>query len=164
VVLLAERARPRRLWGPAGAPRRLPLPGLGGTGIGDGACPYTEPGRAALTVGGWLREWIETRQGLAPSTLKAYREHIGLHLEPGLGLMPLTELNVHDLMAFYRALVSRRRTRGCAPLWCIDGSRPRKRRNSAVTVATVAAEFVFGMFSADRCERRLSSAGIAASR
>src|SRR5437660_12467401 len=22
--------------------------------------PYTDPGRTALTVGGWLREWIET--------------------------------------------------------------------------------------------------------
>jgi len=71
--------------------------------------PYTEPGRAALTVGGWLREWIETRQGLAPSTLKSYREHIELHLVPGLGLIPLTELGVYDLVAFYRTLAKRRR-------------------------------------------------------
>lgn len=78
--------------------------------------PYGEPGRAALTVGGWLREWIETRHHLAPSTLKSYREHIQLHLEPGLGLIPLTELDVHDLVAFYRTLASRRRTRDRAPL------------------------------------------------
>jgi len=52
-------------------------------------------------VGGWLREWIETRHGLAPSTLKSYREHILLHLEPGLGLIPLAELDTHDLVVFY---------------------------------------------------------------
>jgi integrase len=78
--------------------------------------PYADPGRAAMTVGGWLHEWIETRQGLTPSTLKAYREHIRLHLEPGLGLIPLTELDVHDLVAFYRALATRRRSRDRAPL------------------------------------------------
>jgi len=45
---------------------------------------YAEPGRTAMTmtVGGWLREWIETRYALVPSTLKAHREHIRLHLEP----------------------------------------------------------------------------------
>jgi integrase len=78
--------------------------------------PYTEPGRAALTVAGWLHEWIETRHHLASSTLKSYREHIQLHLEPGLGLIPLAELDVHDLVAFYRALAKRRRTRDRAPL------------------------------------------------
>ena len=62
--------------------------------------PHGDPGRAALTVGGWLREWIETRHHLASSTLKSCREHIQLHLEPGLGLIPLTELDVHDLVAF----------------------------------------------------------------
>ena len=78
--------------------------------------PYGDPGRAALTVGGWLREWIETRHHLASSTLKSYREHIQLHLEPGLGLIPLAELDVHDLVAFYRTLAKRRRTRTRAAL------------------------------------------------
>jgi integrase len=78
--------------------------------------PYTDGGRAALTVGGWLREWIETRHHLAPSTLKSYREHIQLHLEPGLGLIPLTELDVHDLVVFYQGLAKRRRTRDRAAL------------------------------------------------
>jgi len=78
--------------------------------------PYTEPGRAALTVGGWLREWIETRHGLAPSTLKSYREHIQLRLEPGLGLIPLTELDTHDLVVFYRRLARHTPARGHAPL------------------------------------------------
>jgi integrase len=78
--------------------------------------PYTDPGRTALTVGGWLHEWIETRHHLASSTLKSYREHIQLHLEPGLGLIPLAELDVHDLVAFHRTLAKRRRTRDRAPL------------------------------------------------
>jgi hypothetical protein len=64
--------------------------------------PYAQPGRTAMTVGGWLREWIDTRHHLASSTLKAYREHIQLHLEPGLGLIPLTELNVHDLVVCWK--------------------------------------------------------------
>jgi len=67
-------------------------------------------------VGGWLREWIETRHGLAPSTLKSYREHILLHLEPGLGLIPLAELDTHDLVVFYRALAKRATARDRAPL------------------------------------------------
>lgn len=78
--------------------------------------PYTDPGRATLTVGGWLREWIETRHHLAPSTLKSYREHIQLHLEPGLGLIPLAELNTHDLVLFYKTLARRTTARDHTPL------------------------------------------------
>lgn len=78
--------------------------------------PYADPGRSALTVGRWLHEWIGTRHHLAPSTLKSDREHIQLHLEPGLGLTPLAELDVHDLVTFYRTLAKRRRTRDRAPL------------------------------------------------
>jgi integrase len=78
--------------------------------------PYGEPGRAALTVGGWLREWIDSRHNLAPSTLKSYRDHIRLYLEPGLGLIPLTELNTHDLVVFYKALAKRTTSRDGTPL------------------------------------------------
>lgn len=78
--------------------------------------PYTDPGRVGLTVGGWLREWIETRHGLAPSTLKSYREHIRLYLEPGLGLIPLTELNTHDLVVLYKALARRTTAHDHTPL------------------------------------------------
>ncbi|HZP50892.1 MAG TPA: hypothetical protein VFB40_06970, partial [Actinocrinis sp.] len=35
---------------------------------------------------------------------------------PGLGLIPLTELNVHDLVTFYRTLAKRKRSRDRAPL------------------------------------------------
>jgi integrase len=78
--------------------------------------PYGEPGRAALTVGGWLREWIDSRHNLAPSTLKSYRDHIRLYLEPGFGLIPLTELNTHDLVIFYKTLAKRTTARDHTPI------------------------------------------------
>jgi len=78
--------------------------------------PYTPSGQGAVTVGGWLRERIETRHGLAPSTLKSYREHIGLYLEPGIGLIPLAELDTHDLVVLYRALAKRTTARAGTPL------------------------------------------------
>jgi integrase len=78
--------------------------------------PYGGSGRAALTVGGWLREWVDSRHALAPSTLKSYRDHIRLYLEPGLGLILLTELNTHDLVVFYKTLARRTTTCGRTPL------------------------------------------------
>jgi integrase len=75
------------------------------------------------------------RVARAPSTLKSYREHIKLHLEPGLGLIPLTELDVHDLIAFYRTLASRRRTGGRAALSAATIQRVNTTLRSALNAA-----------------------------
>ncbi|KAB8188620.1 hypothetical protein FH608_043480 [Nonomuraea phyllanthi] len=44
---------------------------------------------AGYTVARWLRCWLQTQQGLRPSTREGYADHIRLHLIPYLGRIEL---------------------------------------------------------------------------
>jgi len=57
-----------------------------------------------LKVGPYLRRWIASRKDLRPTTLKSYREHIDLYLEPQLGHIELGKLRVSHLGDMFDAI------------------------------------------------------------
>jgi Phage integrase, N-terminal SAM-like domain len=70
--------------------------GGGGRQAGEGQA------RRLLTdhVSEYAAEWIEAQEGrLRPKTLRGYRDHLRLHVEPRLGKRRLTSITVDDLAA-----------------------------------------------------------------
>jgi integrase len=52
---------------------------------------HVDPGK--LTLGGWLRQWLEEAEHkVSPKTLERYREIVEKHLVPALGSVPLAKL------------------------------------------------------------------------
>ncbi|MFI7131372.1 tyrosine-type recombinase/integrase [Nonomuraea sp. NPDC050153] len=74
------------------------------------------PLSAGCTVGQWLRYWLSVVESrLRPTTHRAYRDHVRLHLVPYLGRVKLVELSRRDVTRMFVAL-GRRRTRYGAPI------------------------------------------------
>ncbi|MFI6819213.1 tyrosine-type recombinase/integrase [Nonomuraea sp. NPDC050328] len=57
-----------------------------------------------LKFGAWLDEWIAGKRRLKDSTRESYVEAIRLYGKPGLGHVPLTDLNEGHLNALYEAM------------------------------------------------------------
>ncbi len=62
---------------------------------------------AGLTVGDWLKEWLERQPLLRPSTRLAYGIHVRRHLVPGLGQVPLGDVAPADVERMIVALSGR---------------------------------------------------------
>ncbi|WP_175541574.1 site-specific integrase [Streptomyces aidingensis] len=58
--------------------------------VGEGTYTHDE----GVTVAQWLARWLDMKEraGLRPATLRAYRSHITLYLEPRLGRLRLRDL------------------------------------------------------------------------
>jgi integrase len=58
-----------------------------------------------LTVGVFLHQWLEdtVRPSTRPSTFSSYASIVRLHLEPGLGRLPLARLSPQQVQAFLNA-------------------------------------------------------------
>jgi len=63
---------------------------------------YVEVGRQ--TVGEYLDVWLAGKGRLRASTVRSYREHLDLYLQPGLGHIRLTDLNEVDIERLYIAM------------------------------------------------------------
>jgi integrase len=50
-----------------------------------------------LTVGEYLRDWINSKHDIRPNTRKSYEGHIERYFEPYIGHLRLTELGVHHV-------------------------------------------------------------------
>ncbi|TDC77486.1 site-specific integrase [Actinomadura sp. 7K507] len=61
----------------------------------------------ALATGQWLRTWLAGRKGLRHGTLRSYRTHITVHLDPVLGHIRLDRLRVADVQAVFDAIDER---------------------------------------------------------
>jgi integrase len=60
-----------------------------------------------LTVGGWLREWLDNLQGLKPSSAYYYRNYIEAYvLRSDLAQKPLARLEPGDLERLYRRMTT----------------------------------------------------------
>ena len=57
-----------------------------------------------LTVGEFLTSWLDGKQRLRASTTVGYRIHVDRHIRPVLGELPLADLSLADLQAFYAGL------------------------------------------------------------
>lgn len=90
-------------------------------------------GNLKLTVGDYLTTWLATKEanGLKPSTVKGYREHIEVHLTPGIGTIKLTDLRPSHLNALYAKL-------------------RKERKISAATVVRINATLKSALTSAER--------------
>ncbi|MET9260814.1 site-specific integrase [Amycolatopsis sp. NPDC004079] len=66
---------------------------------------------AVLTVGQWLRLWLDSRVGPGASTLRSYRQHVRGYLIPYLGDRLLGELSNAQVQAMFTAII---RTHGAA--------------------------------------------------
>lgn len=58
-----------------------------------------------LTVEAYLRDWLEGKRALRPSTRKSYQEHIDLYLVPHLGHLRLRNLTATDIDRMISAVV-----------------------------------------------------------
>jgi integrase len=66
------------------------------------------PAANGLTVGAYLRKWIEDRRGtIVPSSWQSYETHIRLRLIPALGSRPLSAIPPDDLRSLCRRLAGR---------------------------------------------------------
>ena len=77
------------------------------TAVDEGT--HVDPGK--LTVGEWLKQWLEDAQHrVSRKTLERYREIVEKHLAPALGAVPLGKLQPVHIQNYYaRALTSGRR-------------------------------------------------------
>jgi integrase len=57
-----------------------------------------------MYVSDYLRQWLEDRENLKPSTRRSYAEHINLYLVPYLGHLRLEDLGGGDIRAMYKAM------------------------------------------------------------
>lgn len=61
-----------------------------------------------LTVSTYLDEWLEAKRNLRMTTRSNYHYHLEKYLKPGLGHIPLTDLRVEHIDAFYTSLLHSR--------------------------------------------------------
>ncbi|MEU4725495.1 site-specific integrase [Nonomuraea dietziae] len=69
---------------------------------------------AACTVAQWLRYWLVNLQPVRERTRQGYADHVRIHLIPGLGRIPLTELGPVDLRRLFASLAQRHNRYGKA--------------------------------------------------
>ncbi|MEU5554252.1 tyrosine-type recombinase/integrase [Micromonospora sp. NPDC047793] len=65
------------------------------------------PASVDMTVGEYLRQWLESRRTIEPSTIRNYGCHIRVHLIPHLGAIPLVKLRVEHIAAMFTAITDR---------------------------------------------------------
>ncbi|MGC4804987.1 tyrosine-type recombinase/integrase [Micromonospora sp. DT233] len=65
------------------------------------------PPTAATTVGEYLQQWLASRRGIEPNTIRAYESHTRVHLIPHLGTIPLDRLRVDHIEAMFTAIADR---------------------------------------------------------
>lgn len=68
-----------------------------------GGDPGSDP---LLSTGEWLQRWLVDRQGLRPTTRRAYAAHLRLYLLPHLGRIPLCVLAPHHVQAMFTAIAT----------------------------------------------------------
>ncbi|MFG1802448.1 tyrosine-type recombinase/integrase [Micromonospora carbonacea] len=68
------------------------------------------PPTVATTVGEYLHQWLASRRGIEPNTVRAYESHIRIHLVPHLGAIPLQRLRVDHIEAMFTAITDRNTT------------------------------------------------------
>ncbi|MEO3780500.1 tyrosine-type recombinase/integrase [Micromonospora sp. B11E3] len=61
----------------------------------------------ALTLGAYLTTWIGNRTGLAPATVRSYRDHITKYWIPQLGHIPLHALTAGHIQTVFAAIEAR---------------------------------------------------------
>ncbi len=76
-----------------------------------------------LTVAQWLERWLQdyAEARCCAKTVDSYRGIVRVHLNPGIGSIPLKELQPHHLSSFYKSLkgkMSVRTVRYCHTLMC----------------------------------------------
>ena len=59
-----------------------------------------------MTVGQWLRRWLDGRVGLSASTRRIYESHLRNYLNPHLGAVPLERLRVAQVAAMFTAIAA----------------------------------------------------------
>ncbi|MFB9687327.1 hypothetical protein [Amycolatopsis plumensis] len=59
---------------------------------------------SAVTIAQWLRLWLESRDNLAPSTMRSYAMHARRHLIPSLGHERVAELTPTRVQAMFTSL------------------------------------------------------------
>jgi integrase len=59
-----------------------------------------------LTVGAFLREWLEAKRALRDTTRRGYEIHLRLYLEPIIGAMRLADLRPHHIDMLYGDLLA----------------------------------------------------------
>jgi integrase len=98
-------------------------------------CPgdHRSGAAVAISTGGWLRTWIDSRATLAPASRKGYENHIRLYLEPMLGRIPLAELRRAHVQEMFDYLV--RHGSGGVPLSPNTLNRIRATLRAALNVA-----------------------------
>lgn len=57
-----------------------------------------------LTVSAYLKQWLDSKRKIRPTTRRGYESHVRLYLGPHLGRVMLAELRPHHLDAMYAAL------------------------------------------------------------
>ncbi|MFV2019388.1 site-specific integrase [Micromonospora sp. LOL_023] len=62
------------------------------------------PASVDMTLGEYLRQWLESRRTIEPSTKRIYASHIQNHLIPHLGTVPLVKLRVEHISAMFTAI------------------------------------------------------------
>ncbi|WP_019901928.1 tyrosine-type recombinase/integrase [Salinispora arenicola] len=65
------------------------------------------PASVDMTVAEYLRQWLESRRTIEPSTKRHYASHIRVHLIPHLGAIPLVKLRVEHISAMFTAIIDR---------------------------------------------------------
>ncbi|MET7951053.1 tyrosine-type recombinase/integrase [Micromonospora sp. NPDC005324] len=65
------------------------------------------PTSVDMTVGEYLRQWLESRRNIEPSTKRAYGCQIRVHLIPHLGAISLVKLRVEHISAMFTAITDR---------------------------------------------------------
>ena len=75
--------------------------------LDDGS--YTDS--QGFTVGRWMDVWLKEYTGnLKDTTQRSYRDHIRLHIKPGLGAVKLDKLSPLQIQRFYNQLLQSGRT------------------------------------------------------
>lgn len=64
----------------------------------------TAPGSGRLTVGAWMKQWLEGRHGITAVTRSGYEIQIRRHIIPGLGAIRLEHLRPDHVLAFHQSL------------------------------------------------------------
>lgn len=73
-------------------------------------------GDRGLTTGDYLRQWLDGKRALRPSTLKSYREHLANYLIPHLGHIRLRDLRAQHVDAMVSGMLMAPRPRPLSPM------------------------------------------------
>jgi integrase len=104
--------------GPGGNRRRIRRGGFPDRTAADAALarlvmPATGgPADHLMTVGQWLRHWLDSRAAPRFSTLRGYASHIRLYLDPCLGQILLADLRTAHVQAMFTAITRQREAEG----------------------------------------------------